>query len=111
MKKIFISQPMRGKSEHQIKAERALAVSEAAEFTQEEVEVIDSYFSEEYTRALKLNESKNVPLKYLALSLSLLAEADLAVFAAGWNEARGCLIEHEAALAYGIKTLELDAHN
>ena len=111
MKKIFISQPMRGKSEHQIKADRAVAVSEAAEYLKEEVEVIDSCFSEEYARALKLNESKNVPLKYLALSLSSLAEADLAVFAAGWNEARGCLIEHEAALAYGIKTLELDAHN
>lgn len=109
MKKIFISQPMRGKSEHQIKADRAVAVSEAAEYLKEEVEVIDSYFSEEYTRALKLKESKNVPLKHLALSLSLLADADMAVFAPGWNEARGCLIEHEAALAYGIKTLELDA--
>ena len=35
------------------------------------------------------------------------AEADAAVFAKGWEEARGCRIEHEICLAYGIDIVEV----
>lgn len=34
-----------------------------------------------------------------------LAEADIAYFAKGWQYARGCKIEYECALKYGIKVI------
>lgn len=99
MKKIFISQPMRGKSAGEIKHERSLAVEKAKQLLGvDDVEVIDSYFE----------GMPKDPLKCLGHSLIMLADADVAVFAPRWNEARGCLIEHEAALAYGIRVLELE---
>lgn len=100
MKKLFISQPMRGKSEEQIKAEREKAIKVARQILNDDVEVIDSYF-EDY------NPSNGcVPLKYLAKSLELLADADIAYFANGWSEARGCRIEHDCAVAYGIECIK-----
>ena len=44
MKKLFISQPMRDKTDKQIKDERAIAVKKAVEYLGEDVEVIDSFF-------------------------------------------------------------------
>jgi hypothetical protein len=41
-------------------------------------------------------------LEYLGESIKLLAKADIAYFASGWNDARGCCIEHECAEKYGI---------
>lgn len=97
--KIFISQPMRGKSDAEILRERKEMIAEAAvALRTDDVEVIDSVFD--------LGEGKK-PLQYLAKSLDLLADADIAVFAKGWQDARGCRIEHEAAEAYGIETMEL----
>ena len=46
MKKLFISQPMRGKSNVEIIAEREKAVKSAAEKLGEPVEVIDSFFKD-----------------------------------------------------------------
>lgn len=45
-------------------------------------------------------------MKYLAKSLELLADADVAYFARGWESARGCLIENQCAIEYGIDTIE-----
>ena len=39
-------------------------------------------------------------------SLKLLSGADVAYFAEGWEDARGCRIEHECAVEYGITTIE-----
>ena len=61
------------------------------------VEVIDSFFQEAPADAK--------PLWFLGKSLELLSGADVAYFAQGWEDARGCVIEHESALAYGIKSI------
>lgn len=97
--KAFISQPMRGKSEEEIKAEREHIIA-GLESEYPEIEIIDSYF-EDYNP-----EDGCVPLKYLAKSIEMLADADVAVFAVGWQDARGCSIEHECAVEYGIKVIE-----
>ena len=44
----------------------------------------------------------SIPLKYLSKSLELLADADVAYFCSGWDTARGCRIEHQCAVEYGI---------
>ncbi len=97
MKKLFISQPMRGKSDEQILKERQEAIEKAKEFFGEDVEVIDSFFQNAPADAR--------PLWFLGKSLELLSTADIAYFAKGWQEARGCKIENECAIAYGIRSL------
>lgn len=46
MKKLFISQPMRGKSDEDILTERKKAIESAEKVIGEPVEVIDSFFQE-----------------------------------------------------------------
>lgn len=100
--KIFISQPMRGKTDKQIKLERKDAIAKAKDVLGEEVEIIDSYF-EEYNP-----NNGCIPMKYLAKSIELLADADIVCFANGWQDARGCVIERECAVRYGIPIYYLD---
>ena len=98
MKKLFISQPMRGKTDEEIKAERAKAIEAASELVREPVEVIDSCFEKAPVDAK--------PLWFLGKSLELLAGADIAYFAEGWQDARGCRIEHTCAVEYNIDRIE-----
>lgn len=97
MKKLFISQPMRGKTDEEILYERTKAIDKAIAATGESVEVIDSFFEKAPVDAK--------PMWYLGESIKLLAEADIAYFAAGWQDARGCKIEHTCAVEYGIETI------
>jgi hypothetical protein len=64
-----------------------------------DVEIIDSYFDDDSD----FGDFKNKPLAYLAKSLELLATADIAYFAHGWNRTRGCRIEYKCAQDYGIE--------
>lgn len=98
MKKLFISQPMKGKTDEQILAERERAIEAAKELLGEPVEVIDSFFQSAPVGAK--------PLWFLGKSLELLADADIAYFAKDWQKARGCKIEHECAVEYGIPRIE-----
>ena len=98
MKKLFISQPMRGKTNDEILAERQAAIEAAELMLEGKVEVIDSFFKDAPADAK--------PLWYLGESLKLLATADVAYFAKGWEDARGCRIEKMCAIEYGIATIE-----
>nr|DAW41710.1 MAG TPA: protein of unknown function (DUF4406) [Caudoviricetes sp.] len=98
MKKLFISQPMKGKTDDEILAERSNAIQAAKDSVNDEIEVIDSFFQNAPADAK--------PLWYLGESLKLLATADVAYFAPGWNKARGCKIENLCAKEYGIHTIE-----
>lgn len=100
MKKVFISQPMKGKSKEEILQERMEAVKKVSEkYINEEVVILDSYF-EDFPKDAR-------PLYYLGKSLELLSECDVAVFAKGWKDARGCKLEHECAKQYGYDILYL----
>ena len=98
MKKLFISQPMKGKSDEEILKERNKAIAEAERLCDDTVEVLDSFF--QYVPA----DAK--PLWFLGKSLELLAKADVAYFAPGWADARGCKIENLCAVEYGIDRIE-----
>ncbi len=99
MKKLFISQPMRGKTNEEILAVREKAVRIAERHLEEKVEVIDSFFKD---APVDVN-----PLWYLAKSLELLSTADIAYFAEGWDDYRGCRIENTCAHEYGISVIEI----
>ena len=97
--KVFISQPMRDKTNEEIKAERARIVIVCKnKYPGEDIEIIDSFFEDAPHDA--------TPLWFLGKSLQLLSTADLAFFAKGYECARGCVIEYECALAYGINHIE-----
>lgn len=98
MKKLFISQPMRGKTDEEILAVRQRAIESAERHLGEKVEVIDSFFKDAPVT--------NRPLWFLGESLKLLATADVAYFTKGWEEARGCRIENTCAIEYGIDVIE-----
>ena len=99
MKKLFISQPMRGKTNQEIETERVKAIETTKEMLQEPVCVLDSFF--------KNAPSSATPLWYLSKAIELLSSADVACFTPGWEDARGCCIEHQCAESYGIKIIEL----
>ena len=98
MKKLFISQPMKDKTNDEISKEREKAIDAARKYLGEDVEVIDSFFKD------APHDAK--PLWFLGKSLELLSTADVAYFAKGWDSARGCKIEHDCAVAYDIDVIE-----
>ena len=97
--KIFISQPMKDKTDKEILRERQIAIDSVKEkFPGEEIEVIDSFFRDAPHDAR--------PLWFLGKSLELLSTADVAYFCKGWENARGCRIENTCAIEYGITAIE-----
>lgn len=97
MKKVYVSQPMRGKSTDDIVRERKALLAEAAVALQtDDVEVLDTY------RGTYTNKP---PLLLLAWALEKMAAADAVIFAPGWRDARGCRVEHLAASEYDIPIL------
>ena len=101
MKKLFISQPMRGLSDQEILKAREEILIKAEKKIGEPVELIDS-FIEEFPGEI----NKTIPVYYLGKSIDFLSQADIAYFGEGWKNARGCKIEHEIAVQYGIDILE-----
>lgn len=93
--KIMISQPMAGKEYDAILREREKTVRklEAMGHT-----VADTVLTVEPP------EDGHVSLWYLSWSLEKMSQCDGVLFLHGWEKARGCRIEHEAAVAYGLKT-------
>jgi hypothetical protein len=98
MKKVFISQPMNGLSDLQIEEDRARVIEGLYNegYKPDEITIIDSFIEE------NAPANVNSGLWYLGKSLELLADADIAVFAKGWKNARGCQIEFKCAKEYGI---------
>lgn len=90
MKKIMISQPMRGKTNELIKEERKVLVQE---LENNGYEVLDTVFDE---------APKNVDeaIWFLSKSIEYLAQADIIFFMKGWEKTRGCKIEHQIAVEY-----------
>ena len=92
----MISQPMRGKTKEQIQSERAALVEE---LTGQGYEVVDTVLPD-------FKNEGNIPVKYLAKSLEFIADVDGVYFMDGWQDARGCRIEHQVCVDYGVKILK-----
>lgn len=97
--KWFISQPMRGKTNDEIKEERNNIIASINKLDPN-AQVIDSFF--------KNAPHEANPVWFLSKSISLLADADAAVFANKLNEARGCKIEFTICKEYGIPYYWID---
>lgn len=99
--KVFISQPMRDKTNEQIEKERNDAISYVYnKLGAKNVEIIDSFFKD------APHEAK--PLWFLGKSFELLSAADVAIFIGDWINYRGCNMEYKACREYGIKVVDLN---
>lgn len=102
-KLFFISQPMAGKTDVEIAAERTMIKERIKREINPAAIFINSVLDrEKMKKEIKDKKVKSESLYYLAKSLELLSTADMAVFAHDWLEARGCRIEETAARQYGI---------
>lgn len=103
-KRAMLSQPMAGKSEQEIIETRNRAIATLAE---QGYEVINTLFSDEWYRTenMKQRGVVQIPLCFLAKSLENMSLCHAAYFCNGWENARGCKIEHQAAVDYGLEII------
>jgi hypothetical protein len=111
--KIFISQPMNGKCDKEIVKAKESALYKFNKYLEHEYDKIN----EGKTKGLQevpvvevINTDYNGnAMQFLGKSISEgLALADTAIFLPGWSNARGCKIEHDIAIAYGVKTFYIN---
>lgn len=103
-KKAMMSQPMAGKSEEEIIATREKAIKVLKE---KGFEIVNTLFTDEWYSKEKMAERGvvQVPLCFLAKSLDNMSKCHAVYFCKGWENARGCKIEHEVAKAYGVEII------
>ena len=104
VKKAMISQPMAGKTDDEIVATREAAI---ASLKEKGYDIVNTLFTDEwYSReAMEDRGVVQVPLCFLAKSLENMSLCHAAYFCKGWEKARGCKIEHDAAVAYGLEII------
>lgn len=93
--RVFISMPMRGKTDEQIQYEM-LGLTILLEGLG--YEVADSIVTDG-------DGARNLPLLCLSKSIEVMSGCDVVFFAKGWEHARGCCIEHSAAVQYGLEVI------
>lgn len=100
-KKAMLSQPMAGKSDAEIVATREKAIRE---LESRGYEIVNTLFTDEwYSQENMMKRGVvQVPLCFLAKSLENMSLCHAAYFCKGWENARGCRIEHAAAHTYGL---------
>ena len=102
MKKLFISCPMRDKTEAEIIETRDKMHKISEIIVGEPLEVIDSYIWNEPP------ETKQVAVYYLGESIKNLSEADyMATTSDRWDYS-GCLVEYTTAIQYDIPIITID---
>ena len=103
MKKLFVSVPMKGRTEEEIKASIQKMKKIAEIYEDEELELIDSYIEDNPPK------NNNEAVWYLGESLKKLAQADVFIGIAENYDWSGCYIERETAERYGIKAYIIPA--
>ena len=90
--KLMISQPMKNKNNDEIRDERKNLIQK---LTEEGYDVIDTIISE------NAPPNTDEAIYYLSKSIEFISKVDGVVFMKGWDNARGCRIEHLVAKEYG----------
>ena len=103
MKKLFVSVPMKGRTEEEIKASIQKMKKIAEIYEGEELELIDSYIEDNPPK-----DSKEA-VWYLGESLKKLAQADAFIGICENYDWNGCQTEREVAERYGIKAYVIPA--
>lgn len=99
--KVFISQPMKGRTDKEILEERD-AVIEFLKQRYGDISIIDSFLD-----ISEPPEVKTAPVFYLGKSIQLLSDADLCVVVGDVSDNHGCQIEIEVCKRYGIDLTQI----
>lgn len=102
MKKLFISCPMKGRTEENIKKSMEKMHKLAEIIFDQELEVIPSYIPDNAPDAC------NRPVWYLGESIKMLSEADYFIGINYTDVFKGCQIEAHVARSYGIRSTYVD---
>ena len=104
MKKAMLSQPMGGKTDEEIIETRERAMKALKE---KGFEVVNTLFTDEWYNHENMEKRGvvQIPLCFLAKSLENMSLCHAVYFCKGWEQARGCRIEHEVAVAYGLNVI------
>ena len=104
MKKAMLSQPMAGKTDEEIREVRNKATEH---LRNENYEVINTIFIEKpyYLDTMERRGVVQFPVAFLARSIDIMSQCHVVYFCKGWEDARGCKIEHEIAVAYGLEII------
>ena len=102
MKKLFISCPMRGRTEENIKKSMEKMHKIAEIIFDQELEVIPSYFEEGPP------DTNDARLWYLGRSIQRMAEADFYIGVAHSHGFSGCYVENNVASEYDIPRTSVD---
>lgn len=101
IRRAMLSQPMGGKSDEEIvqTRERAMKVLQEKGYY-----VVNTLFTDEWYSQENMEKRGvvQIPLCFLAKSLENMSLCHAAYFCKGWENARGCRIEHDAAVDYGM---------
>ena len=102
--KAMLSQPMAGKTHEEIIATREKAIKA---LKAKGYEIVNTLFTDEWYSKEKMEERGvvQIPLCFLAKSLENMSLCHAAYFCKGWENARGCRLEHDTVLAYGLDVL------
>ena len=100
-KKAMISQPMNGLTDEEIEKTRNKAIRHLERLG---YEVVNTLFTDDWYSDLTMKDRgvENIPLRYIAKSLENMSLCSVAYFCDGWEDARGCRIEHDGAEEYGL---------
>ncbi len=90
---LMISQPMKGKTNEQIREERANLIKKLEE---QGNKVVDTVFE-------NAPANEDIAIYMLSQSIKYIGKVDGVVFMKDWEKARGCKIEHQVAVEYGKK--------
>nr|DAZ29559.1 MAG TPA: N-deoxyribosyltransferase [Caudoviricetes sp.] len=104
MHKAMLSQPMGGKTQEEIVETREHAIRALQD---RGYKVVNTLFTDEWysKEAMEARGVVQIPLCFLAKSLENMSLCHAAYFCRGWEQARGCRIEHEAAKSYGLEII------
>ena len=102
MKKLFVSVPMKGRTEEEIRESIDKMKKIAEVYEGEELELIDSYIEDNPP------QNNNQAIWYLSKSIEKLANADIFIGITDTWDWNGCCVEEEVARRYGIKSYRVD---
>lgn len=104
--KVFISQPMSGRSEEDIINERIQTIGKIRMYLGDDVTILDSYVPEDTRNIMRRgNHYQRNGLWadgmeyvfWLGTSITTMAKADVVWFVNGWHESSGCIHEWHIA--------------
>ena len=97
--KIMLSRPMKGKTRKEIEKEEKEMANLLFDKYKDNCEIISSIVE---------NHKEKSELECFSESILFMSMADVLAMGFGWENARGCKLEHEIAKAYGVPVIYLE---